>query len=472
MRKMFLLPLFALWYLAAPAQIKVHGSGKYLVETKTGKPFFWLADTGWELFHRLTRQDVQFYLDIRKKQGFNIVQAVALAENNGLIEPNRYGDVPFKNLDPTQWDITPGNNPANADEYDYWDNVDFAIKEAAKRSLYVGLLPTWGDKVAHMWGDGPVVFNENNAYTYAKKLAERYKSQWNIIWILGGDRPGVYERNGKKHDDRPVWRAMARAIEDVCGKNAFITYHPGGTSDGSSKWFHNDDWLDMNALQSGHGSRDFPVWNYIRNDLSLMPKKPTLDMEPCYEDHPMNPWDGKWTREGRGFHTPAEIRGRIYRSVFAGGCGVTYGHHSVWQFLDTSLYTPIYNGDTAIHWRKALVSQVANQMHHLKNLMYSQKDFNRVEDSLLISSDRGSSYKDLLIATKNEKGTYALIHLPQPKEIKINLDRLKKGRKKVTWFNPATGKKTKAGKRVRSGIVAFSPPEKNQQDWVLMVDVR
>ena len=199
-----------------------------------------MSDTGWELFHRITREDVITYLNNRKTQGFNVIQAVALAENNGLITPNRYGDVPFMNLDPTNWAITPGSNAANAGEYDYWDHMDFVINEAAKRKLYIGLLPTWGDKVAHMWGDGPVVFNENNAFEYAKNLAQPYRDQWNVIWILGGDRPGIYERNGRQYDDRPVWRAMAKGIELVYGKNAFITYHPGGSADGSSKFFHTD----------------------------------------------------------------------------------------------------------------------------------------------------------------------------------------------------------------------------------------
>src|SRR5690606_15175523 len=115
-------------------------------------------------------------------------------------------------------------------------------------------------KVAYMWGAGPQVFNASNAFGYAKKLAERYSGQWNVLWILGGDRPPTYEREGKFHDDRPIWRAMARGIEDVWGEAAFITYHPGGTMRSSSAWFHDEDWLDMNAIQSGHGSRQYEIW--------------------------------------------------------------------------------------------------------------------------------------------------------------------------------------------------------------------
>ncbi len=468
-----LLVLLSVLFLSFPinAQIKVAKSQKYLVETKTGKPFFWMGDTAWEVFHRLKREDVIKYLDMRKSQGFNVIMGVALAENNGLIEPNRYGDVPFINLDPTNWAVTEGNNPKNEEEYDYWDNVDFVIEEAAKRDLYVGLLPTWGDKVVSNWGAGPQVFNKQNAYTYTKKLAERYKNKLNILWILGGDRPAVYERNGKKHDDRPVWLTMAKGIRDIIGEDAFITYHPGGSADGSAQFFNTDEWLKMNAIQSGHGSRNVEAWKTIHNDLELQPLKPIIDLEPCYEDHPVNPWDGKWTSESRGYFDAYDVRARIYRGVFAGGCGATYGHHSIWQFLDTALYNPINVGDTIISWEQALNAEGATHIHHLKNLMLSRSDLNRVEDSNLIVSDKGKDYKDLIVATRNDAKTYAMIYLPQPEPITINLDILNPGRKLVSWFNPATGEYIILKEKHTTGNVSFTPPSNNQKDWVLVIDV-
>jgi hypothetical protein len=38
----------------------------------------------------------------------------------------------------------------------------------------MGLLPTWGDKVTKLWGEGPQVFNEANAYVYGLFLGKRY----------------------------------------------------------------------------------------------------------------------------------------------------------------------------------------------------------------------------------------------------------------------------------------------------------
>src|ERR1044071_6109171 len=81
-------------------RLEVTPDGHYLRFTD-GTPFFWLGDTGWELFHRLTLEEIKTYLDNRAAKGFNVIQAVALAEFNGLRRPNQYGEVPLQHLDPT-----------------------------------------------------------------------------------------------------------------------------------------------------------------------------------------------------------------------------------------------------------------------------------------------------------------------------------------------------------------------------------
>jgi hypothetical protein len=450
------------------AQISVHSNQRSLTH-QNGQPFFWLGDTDWELFHRLNREEAVTFLSVRSSQGFNVLQAVALAEFNGIRQPNRYGDLPLINEDPSKLAITGGNDPNDSVQYDYWDHVDFIIKEAASRNMYIGLLPTWGDKVTLMWGEGPVIFNEKNAQQYAELLAKRYKDQWNVIWILGGDRPAVYERDGKKYDDRNIWRAMARGIRNVMGDDVFITYHTSGGEFRTSDFLQDEDWLSMHSFQSGHGARDTDPWRWVMEDLSMKPLRPTMDMEPCYEDHPVNPWDGKWTRNSRGYFTDYDVRARIYRGVFAGGCGVTYGHHQVWQFLDTALYPPINIGDTIIGWRKAMLSEGATQMQHVKNLMLSRPYFSRMADQSIIQSDRGSDYRDLLYATMDSAGTYAMIYLPQNKPVSVDLSRITGISKNVSWFDPRTGRTVDLKRIKAKGIRTFTPP-KEGQDWVLIID--
>lgn len=451
------------------AQISVDASGTFL--TEGGKPFFWLADTGWELFHRLSREEAVEYLDVRQKQGFNVVMAVALAELDGIRRPNYYGDKPFKNVEDLEWDVTPGNDPEDSLQYDYWDHVDFIIEEAQKRDIYIGLLPAWGDKVVSD-GAGPVLFRDSaESCSYARKLAERYGLRQNIIWILGGDRHAVgqVDRDGVMvtEDHRPVWRGMARAIRDVCGEDVFITYHPRWRT--TDYFTGEDDWLRMNAAQSGHGSRDVKIWDIAREDRAKEPQLPFMDMEPCYEDHPVNPWDGEWTPEERGYFSAYDVRARIYRGVFAGGCGVVYGHRDVWQFTDTSRNRPVLPAGDFSYWGTAVHAAGATQMHHLKDLMLSFPDFHRVEDSLLITSDRGTDYRDKIIATRNPDKTYALVYLPQPFPVEIDFDRMGEGIKRIAWFNPVNGERTDMEKSYTAGKHSLIPPDTSQQDWVLII---
>jgi hypothetical protein len=215
-------------------RLQVSSNQRFII-TENNRPFFWLADTAWELFHRLTREEAKLYFAKRQEQRFNLIQAVVLAEFDGLNTPNAYGEKPL--ID---------NNPLQINE-GYFTYVDELLQLAAEHDLYVGLLPTWGDKVTPNWGAGPVVFDEMNARAYGKLLAERWQKQGNIVWIIGGDRPA---RKGET-DWTPIWRGVAEGILDVDAK-ALLTYHPQGGIASTSVYLHQEPWLHINMMQSGH----------------------------------------------------------------------------------------------------------------------------------------------------------------------------------------------------------------------------
>ena len=191
-------------------------------------------------------------------------------------------------------------------------------------------------------------------------------------------------------------------------------------------------------------------------------------MEPCYEDHPVNPWDGKWTRQ-RGYFTAYDVRARIYRDVFAGACGVTYGHHAVWQFLNTSLNPPVNTGDTLIPWQKAIYSEAATEMQWLKNLMLSRPYFSRVRDELIILSDTGTTYIDHVEATRDESGAYAMIYLPQNIPVKIDLAKISGNKKIAWWYDVRNGTATEIEIAGNPSTYTFTPPSK-EKDWLLVID--
>lgn len=421
---------------------KVSDNERFLV-TDSGQPFFWLGDTAWEIFHRLTLEEADHYLDVRRRQGFNVIQSVALAEFDGLRVPNAYGHTPLVDLD-----------PAKPDEA-YFAHVDNVIRAAASKDMYIGLLPTWGDKVNKIWGVGPVVFNAENARVYGRSLGRRYRDDANVLWILGGDRPaeGV----------EAIWDAMAAGIAEGLGRKPFITYHPrGGT--GSSQWLHGAAWLDMNMWQSGHHHQNAAIWDMIAGDYARVPTKPVLDGEPNYEDHPIDPWSRTWLPE-YGRFTDHDVRKQAYRAVFAGACGHTYGHHSVWQFWSPQRQAINH---PAFYWDEAILRPGASQLIHLKNLMLTRSYLDRVPDQSLLLSDPGEGAGHVQ-ATCALYGHYALVYIPQAEQtVQIDLSRLA-GPVRASWYDPRDGRTLPIGE-FAGPSAAFTTPVAGP-DWVLALDV-
>ena len=128
---------------------------------------------------------------------------------------------------------------------------------------------------------------------------------------------------------------------------------------------HTEEWLHMNMFQSGHGGgHDQPVWEMVTHDRNTSPAKPTMDAEPNYEDHPVNSWPS-WD-PANGYFRAYDVRKQIYRSVFAGACGVSYGHRAVWQFL-SSREEKINYADR--YWTEAIDRPSAFQAGYLRRLM-------------------------------------------------------------------------------------------------------
>ena len=425
-------------------------ANKHYLQYEDGTPFFWMGDTGWELFHRLKLEEIDGYLTNRAAKGFTLIQAVILAEFDGLRKPNQYGQIPLINQDPLQ----PNER--------YFELVDTVMKLAKAKDLVMGLLPTWGDKVLKMWGEGPVVFNNENAYSYGLFLGKRYAAYPNIIWILGGDRPAITD----SIDTRPIWRSMAKGIREGSNGKALFTYHISGGSNTTSKQIHTEDWLDINMMQSGHGSgHDVPVWNWVTNDRAMQPTKPTLDSEPNYEDHPVNPWP-KWD-SANGYFNDYDVRKQAYRSVFAGACGVTYGHHSIWQFYNAREEKINH---AKMYWTEALDRPGATQMGYLKKLVLSRPSLKRVPDQNIITSGQGDK-GEYMTAYRDSSGSYIMVYLPVGKTVGIQISSIKSKTINGWWFNPKNGKTTAIAKMSARQKMTFSPPSTGfNNDWVLVLD--
>ena len=463
--RFFTLLLFTLFLHTIPAsaqtndpgrinrRIVVSGSGRFL-QYEDGQPFFWLGDTGWLLFEKLTREEIRKYLENRRAQGFNVVQCVVAPS---LPLANAYGDSAFVENDISRPLVTPGGLASDPQQYDYWDHIEFAIDEAAKNGIRVALIPIWGS----------VAIRPANTVTmisaYARFLAKRFGAKSNIFWINGGDIQG---------NRRPeIWNAIGTGLRSVDSVH-LITFHPFGRTQ-SSTWFHDATWLDFNMFQSGHrrydqiGS-DKPErwkgednWRYVLEDYAKLPPKPVLDGEPSYENIPQGLHDIT-----QPYWTASDCRRYAYWSVFAGSCGHTYGDNAVMQFYRPQDTARAYGARN--YWFEALDDSGSFQMQYAARLVLSRPYFERVFDSLLVV-DQGTRY-DFIAATRGQ--SYLFAYTYTGRAFTIRMGRISGREVSASWYDPRTGRCQEIGKMKNSGSIRFQPPgtQQNGNDWVLVLD--
>jgi hypothetical protein len=426
---------------------------KFLM-TEKGDPFFWLGDTGWLLFTKLSREDAEKYLDDRKQKGFNVIQVMVLHDPGDV---NYYGDSALVNNKIDNPLTTEGNSFSDQVQYDFWDHIDFVVGLARRKNIYMALVPVWGSNVRA----GKVTACQ--AEKYVSWLAERFRNKPNIIWLNGGDVKGS--------DSTAIWNIIGKTIRRY-NPHQLITYHPFGRTQ-SSTWFHNEEWLDFNMFQSGHKRYDQDTtglhygednWRYVNDDYDRIPIKPTLDGEPSYEGIPQGLHDTLQPR-----WTDNDVRRYAYWSVFAGGCGFTYGNNSVMQFYTPGSGAPSYGAKQP--WAEAINAPGASQVKFLKELMLSRHYFSRVPAQDLLLTGQGEKYNYIAV-TKGDNYVFAYTY--NGRNININGAKLAGDTIDASWFNPRNGFYSEIGIFSKMEMPVFNPPgeETNGNDWVLVLDMK
>ena len=421
--------------------LEIAPGGRHM-QTSEGEPFFYLGDTAWALFHRLTREEAEIYLRDRADKGFTVIQAVALAELRGLDEPNAYGDLPLIGRDPAQ--------PNEA----YFAHIDHVVARANALGLTVGLLPSWG----RYWRDGDSqIFTPASAHAYGRFLGQRYRDA-GVIWILGGDS------NARTADERAIIDAMARGLREGDGGRHLITFHPRGPGLSSAQ-VRDADWLDFYMNQSSHAARDLDTGLYVEHDRALTPRRPVIDGEPRYEGIPVGFYNHG--HDPRLRFDDDDARQAAWWAVLAGAAGHTYGNNNVWQ-----MWAP--GRDPAIGanrpWSDAIDDPGARQMGLLRRFMEAH-DFATLEprQDLILDGPRHGAAKVRLARAAD--GQRIIAYSPRGAPFTIDLGALDGGMHTQSWFDPRYGATYRFRSEQSQGIQSFVPPSSGDgEDWVLLIE--
>jgi hypothetical protein len=417
-------------------KLKISPNGRYFVDQK-GQPFFYLGDTAWLIFQRLNHDEVDEYLKDRAGKGFTVIQAYVLRgleANHPDGAKSLLGETPLIDRDPTK--------PNEA----FFKNVDYVVNRANELGLAMGLVAS---KSWHVNEHKERVFDAKNAYTFGKFLGDRYKNNA-VLWYVGGDSPP-----GK---DEAVWVAIAKGLKDGSGGAQLVCYHGQGSTS-SSQWFHKADWLDFNSIQSGHNFAS-DSYGFVSKDYALKPAKPTVDMEPAYENHP--------TGANKPRVDSHKVRSQAYAALLAGAAGHGYGALDLF-YLYNDKDGP-FPHDGFQHWRKALAYEGSTQVGLMRRLFELRPWYTMTPDQSIFASDAGNG-PDRLVAARAEDGSFIIAYTPRGRPFSVNMDKLSGKKVKARWYDPREGKWREIGDFANTGVREFTAPSMgDKDDWVLVLD--
>jgi hypothetical protein len=403
---------------AGPHPLKLGSDHRHLVD-ENGKPFLLQGDAAWSLISGLTKEDVDKYLDARRRQGFNAV-IVNLIEHHFNGPTNRYGEAPF---------TTPGDFSTPNEKY--FAYADWVIREAADKGfqvllapIYLGYIGTQEGWIKELTAAGP-----ETARQWGRYVGKRYHDFDNVIWMIGGDR------NPDKA--RELVDAVADGIRDVDDHRHLMTAHCHPENSAVDQ-YGSDGWLDFNTTYTYGIVHEKVMVDYLRT-----PPMPFVLIESTYENEHNA--------------SPVQIRRQAYWAVLGGATGQFMGNTPIW------LFNP--------GWEAALNSAGANDMSRLGSL-FNSRPWNALmpdEQHTVVVEGLGEFRGlDYLAAARTADGSTVIAYLPSRRKFIVDLTKISGKAANAWWFNPRSGDATFAGQFPTVGKQEFTPAEEG--DWVFVLD--
>ena len=393
-------------------------NNRYLVDA-AGSPLLLQGDAGWSIIANLTKEDAEAYLENRRAKGFNAI-LVNLIEHKFCKNPpkNLYGEAPFPDM--KDWSVR---------NEKYFDHADWVIRKAAEKGLMALLAPVYlGYKgtdegfIEELLATGP-----ERALDYGRYLGRRYAGFDNILWVMGGDRDP-----GPAREDVDM---IALGIREYDKRHLFTAHcHP----ESAPSEQYPGPWLSI-----GNTYTYQIVHQRLLEDYNRKPVMPFFLIESSYE--------------GEHNSSEVQIRRQAYWAILCGGFGHVMGNRPIW------LFDP--------GWRAAMDAPGSVGMMHWGRLFRSRKWFELVPDTdhKVVTEGLGEFQGlDYLAAARAPDGGTIIAYMPSARTITVDLSKMPRGKAKVWWFDPRTGKATAAGAVDTGGPMQFTPA--GPGDWVLVLD--
>jgi hypothetical protein len=406
--------------------------GARILEDSAGRAFLLHGDTAWSLIAQLKQTDVDLYLEDRRARGFNAILVNLIEHKFSSNAPdNAYGHPPF---------LTPGDF-ATPNEL-YFAHADWVLRRAAEKGFLVLLVPSYlgagGSEEGwyqEMVGNGPAKLRQ-----YGRYLGHRYRGFVNILWVQGGDF---------NPPNKDLVRAIANGIRELDDRVLQTAHCVHETA--ALEYWQGEPWLQVNTVYTYE-----PVYSASLEQYSRRERLPFFVIESAYEG-------------GKEYASLQRVRAQAYHAVLTGAAGQVFGNNPVWHY-DGPGIRPM-----AMTWQQAMQSPGAQSMTQLRKLFEGlswwtlEPDMNRT----LLTGGFGSG-QQRAVAARAADGSFAILYVPRPRQVTLNLGRLAGPKLIARWYDPSTGQfsQVDGSPFAAAGSRRFRQNAKNGSgfsDWVLLL---
>lgn len=364
------------------------------------QPFFYLADTCWSAFTNIEEEEWDYYLSMRKQQGFNTLQINILPQWDASGTP--YDHYPLPTEDKKTFSFTEWNMA-------YFQRARRMCEQAKQEGFELALVVLWCNYVPDTWANR---MNQRNTMPY-----DFIDSYIDIVHDTFSDLHPMYVISGDT--DFPSDACIAHyqkafALLKEKAKDCLFTMHIKGRFSELPACFV--DTVDFYMYQSGHNAlpeNKGMAYRLAEKFYHDFPAKPILNSEPCYEQ--MGSSGGLYGR-----FTRYDVRKAAWQSVLSGACaGITYGAAGIYSWHKVNQSFGISTGEgfaTPKPWNEAVQFPGAWDYGFLSHFLTSLHCAAMIPCNLLVKENPE------IRCARSEDGRYHLIYLPSNLSLRIALD--------------------------------------------------
>ena len=468
MRKQFLISFFIIstahFAHAQPAfPLRASDDKRYLVDQQN-KPFPILGRTAWFIISQYEK-GYQKFVENTLSHGYNAIEfAVITHWPTGNHAPfNGEGELPFlKRLNGSGWDGSLKYNSLTSEAPDlttpnekYWRFVDKFLAYCETKGLLVFMFPAYvgynGEEQG--WMKELVANGKNKSAGYGAWVANRYKQQKNIVWMLLGDM-------GKFNDEQRVAeQALIDGLKSVKNQQSvqYTAESHSGENAADNVQFGRD--MTLNGVYTWE--LKVPVPYLGRKGYAHEPPMPAFLLEEPYDEE--GPDGNKYNP-----NATQPVRRFQWWGWLSTIGGYISGNGYVWPFID-----PV--------WQQHLDTQNTRDMEQLNKFIKSVEwwklvpsGLNGMKDIIVdpVNVDTAASY---VSAAAARDGSFLVAYVPPAHKggVKVDLSVLSTPAF-AYWFDPTDGRYIPVGTSTitNTGTREFTPPGNNrvgENDWVLMI---